>query len=616
MDALYFIPFQFVYDNYYILEYNKDTYDFRFKRRLRYHTPFEGSVGEFLDKYLHDPGQKEYKIALKVRDNAERIINLHEILCESYEVDCEFLLTIASEWIYTSQSSKNIPYYLLDVNQARTYDPEKEMLKVPLRKEVVLKDDKYPQEKDPLWLKGVMLLMRPGSEMMGMMGDDADAESPKEPDDLISATGGSLLARRLNDCQYSVAHERKCNFLARLATSWSSVKRLYALVQGFWTSTTGVVNLAKEFVNQFVAYKKMRDALPYLIGRRSEKAGEFLKAFERIYSSESLKGMDSPTYSDLATEFNCTAEYVRQSVNDTMRICRNVLKEVSVTGGGYAELYDFVEELRRLTKERKMVFVRELYELEKMYSLCDPSTKRFIFDLAEVSEGYIEYTNEQVLVGGAVKVQETRRLMAKLVNILKKHPFPFDLDADLWDMVSEAGLSVKPLPEHYELARAFVEGSRLFEQAADGERYQVKYKYLSTKEACYARILMESDAPSMSKQDIIEEYYRRIGTEMPLSTAPLTVKSEYIQSVGKTGHCVLVEKSKPMEIPQGMQQTIREYVEGMKRPFTLLELEEALKDQGIKLYSKSSIREYIRPYASYSSGLFTPKKKEPTEGKK
>jgi hypothetical protein len=86
--------------------------------------------------------------------------------------------------------------------------------------------------------------------------------------------------------------------------------------------------------------------------------------------------------------------------------------------------------------------------------------------------------------------------------------------------------------------------------------------------------------------------------------------------VGKTGHCVLIEKSKPMEIPQGMQQAIRDYVEGMKRPFTLLELEEALKDQGIKLYSKSSIREYIRPYASYSSGLFTPKKKEPTEGKK
>ena len=83
MDALYFIPFQFVYDNYYILEYNRDTYDFRFKRRLRYHTPFEGSVGEFLDKYLNDPGQKEYKIALKVRDNAERISNLHEILCES-----------------------------------------------------------------------------------------------------------------------------------------------------------------------------------------------------------------------------------------------------------------------------------------------------------------------------------------------------------------------------------------------------------------------------------------------------------------------------------------------------------------------------------------------------
>lgn len=613
MDALYTIPFKFVYDNYYILEYNRETYDFRFKRRLRYHTLFDCSVGEFLDKHLDDPGQKEYKIALKVRDNAERIINLYEILCGSYEMDCEFFMTIASEWIYTSQSSKNIPYYLLDVNQARTYEPEKEMLKLPPRKEVEMKETYEPE--DPLWLKVFMRLMTPGIEMLEK--ESAATQRLGEPDEFIYAPGDSLLARRLNDCRYTIAHERKCNFLARLATSWSSVKKLYSLQQGFWTSTTGVMNQAKEFVGQFVAYKKMRDALPYLIGRRTEKAGELLSAFEHIYSSDPLMRMDSPTYSDLAVKFNCTAEYVRQYVNETMRICRDVLREVGVGGRGYAELFDFVDELSCFAKKEKMVFVHHYRELEEISVLCDQPTKRFIYDLAEVNEVYLEYAKENVFVDSSVRVQEIKRLIAKLVNIMKKHPFPFDLEADLWDMVSEAGLSVAPLPEHYELAKAFVEGSRIFEQAADGEKYQIKYKYLSTKEACYARILMESDAPSMSKQDIIEEYYRRTyGGGMPMGSAPLYVKSEYIQSVGKTGHCVLVEKRKPMEIPQSMQQAIRDYVERVGRTFTLLELEEALKDQGIKLYSKSSIREYIRPYASYSSGLFTPKKKGAAESPK
>lgn len=554
MSLLERIPFNFVYENYFVLEYNKEHYDFRFKKRQRYLELYDGSVSEYLDEFLNDATKREYKIAVKVRDNADRICNLYEILYQENDVPLEFYKAVASERIYTSQSCRYMPYYLVDKNCAET---------------PVLK------------------------------GEDSDC--------LISTGKCSSLANRLSECNYSIAHERGCNFLSRLATSWPSIKKLYSLFQKSFSGNDDDILLAlRKFIDEFIKYKSEYDNIPYLIG--TEKGANPLRAksFERMYKYQ--VNVRPYNVGDLSVAMKCSEQNVRTYIVEYFQLCRDIVALLRELGGSYVLLIDFFTQLDRLITEKNVLIISENPSLFDVYKRLDEYSKRFLCDLIQIKEVVVPCCNDVILFKSTESIRVVRSNVMKALELFEKNPLPFDLDFDLELILGKSNLN----EVSRSMIREIVCHSKMFEFANDGKKKQLKYAYLSTNDVRFARILWDNEEHCMSKQDILLEYQKRaklLGEEIncDLNDIPLK-KTEYMESIGKIGIWKLIDFSMPLETTsKGILKAIQKYVTQINRPFTYEEMRCELKNFGFDLYSERTIREYVKTYASLKDGFFIPK---------
>lgn len=554
MSLLERIPFNFVYENYFVLEYYKEHYDFRFKKRQRYLELYDGSVSEYLDEFLNDATKREYKIAVKVRDNADRICNLYEILYQENDVPLEFYKAVASERIYTSQSCRYMPYYLVDKNCTET---------------PVLK------------------------------GEDSDC--------LISTGKCSSLANRLSECNYSIAHERGCNFLSRLATSWPSIKKLYSLFQKSFSGNDDDILLAlRKFIDEFIKYKSEYDNIPYLIGTEKGSNPLRAKSFERMYKYQ--VNVRPYNVGDLSVAMKCSEQNVRTYIVEYFQLCRDIVALLRKLGGSYVLLIDFFTQLDRLITEKNVLIISENPSLFDVYKRLDEYSKKFLCDLIQIKEVVVPCCNDVILFKSTESIKVVRSNVMKALELFEKNPLPFDLDFDLELILGKSNLN----EVSRSMIREIVCHSKMFEFANDGKKKQLKYAYLSTNDVRFARILWDNEEHCMSKQDILLEYQKRakfLGDEINCDVNDIPLKkTEYMESIGKIGIWKLIDYSMPLETTsKGILKAIRKYVTQINRPFTYEEMRCELKNFGFDLYSERTIREYVKTYASLKDGFFIPK---------
>ena len=382
MATLSTIPFDFIWDNYFILSHSINCdgqHVFKFKGSgRRYNEHKDGSIAENIGDFTDN-------MAKRIRKEEERICNLYEIFYEN-EMECAFFEKIAKDWIFA-------------------------------------------QRKDE-WISRIF-----------RTNEDSLAGGSVGENDLlvVQDDNRSPLAQQLINCRYTLSDEDNCSLLARLATQWSYVKDLYRIQQKYFSQHDGVdVNtMIRSFVNNFVKYKSEYDRITSSLGRSSSETGKILSAFKCRY--EYSHGIEPSEKSMLAENFDI--DHIGEKFVGVLKQCEILLEYQKIIEGPYSALAEFIKSVRCRIDSDKILFIKEIPEIKDL----DNYSKNFLYEMIGVYEKEIDYTNDVVLLKNS-DIGCVRGLYSDMVEVLRMYPFSFNPESDLERLFVRKKSLLKNLP--------------------------------------------------------------------------------------------------------------------------------------------------------------------------
>lgn len=261
MATLSTIPFNFIWDNHFILSYSitPRNHQFRFTIGRMDKEHIDGSIADNIDN-----GAFTDDMVRRINSQKERVCNLYEILYDN-QMECAFFEKIAKDWILAQETDR--------------------------------------------WISRIF-----------RTNEDGLAGGSVGENDLlvVQDDNRSPLAQQLVNCRYTLSEEKSCHFLARLATQWDNVKTLYSIQSYFGQHDADDVNtMIRSFVGNFVKYKSAYDNIPSILGRNRGDANDLaaiLRAFRCRY--EYMQGREPSDYIDrgfgkILEQCECLLEYQR-----------------------------------------------------------------------------------------------------------------------------------------------------------------------------------------------------------------------------------------------------------------------------------------------------------------
>ncbi len=382
MATLSTIPFDFIWDNYFILSHSINCdgqHVFKFKGSgRRYNEHKDGSIAENIGDFTDN-------MAKRISKEEERICNLYEIFYEN-EMECAFFEKIAKDWIFA-------------------------------------------QRKDE-WISRIF-----------RTNEDSLAGGSVGENDLlvVQEDNRSPLAQQLINCRYTLSDEDNCSLLARLATQWSYVKDLYRIQQKYFSQHDGVdVNtMIRSFVNNFVKYKSEYDRITSSLGRSSSETGKILSAFKCRY--EYSHGIEPSEKSMLAENFDI--DHIGEKFVGVLKQCEILLEYQKIIEGPYSALAEFIKSVRCRIDSDKILFIKEIPDIKDL----DNYSKNFLYEMIGVYEKEIDYTNDVVLLKNS-DIGCVRGLYSDMVEVLRMYPFSFNPESDLERLFVRKKSLLKNLP--------------------------------------------------------------------------------------------------------------------------------------------------------------------------
>lgn len=334
MATLSTIPFNFIWDNYFILSYTitPRNHQFHFATGRMDKEHRDGSIA-----YNIDNGAFTDNMVRRINSQKERVCNLYEILYDN-QMECAFFEKIAKDWILAQETDR--------------------------------------------WISRMFRTNEDGLAGGGVGENDLL---------VVQEDNRSPLAQQLVNCRYTLSEENSCHFLARLATQWSYVKDLYRIQQKYFSQhdADDVNTMIRSFVGNFVEYKSAYDKIPSILGRNRGDANDLaaiLRAFRCRY--EYMQGREPSDRSTL------DVDYIGREFGKILEQCECLLEYQRIIKGPYSALAEFIKDVRCRIDSNKILFIKEIPEINGL----DNYSKNFLYEMIGVYEKEIDYTNDVVLL--------------------------------------------------------------------------------------------------------------------------------------------------------------------------------------------------------------------------
>lgn len=384
MATLSTIPFNFIWDNYFILSYTitPRNHQFQFKTGRMDKEHRDGSIA-----YNIDNGAFTDNMVRRINSQKERVCNLYEILYDN-QMECAFFEKIAKDWILAQETDR--------------------------------------------WISRMFRTNEDGLAGGGVGENDLL---------VVQEDNRSPLAQQLVNCRYTLSEENSCHFLARLATQWDNVKTLYRIQSYFGQHNADDVNtMIRSFVGNFVKYKSAYDEIPSILGRNRGDANDLaaiLSAFKCRY--EYSHGIEPSEKSMLAENFDI--DHIGEKFVGVLKQCEILLEYQKIIEGPYSALAEFIKSVRCRIDGDKILFIKEIPEIKDL----DNYSKNFLYEMIGIYEKEIDYTNDVVLLKNS-DIGCVRNLCSDMVDVLRMYPFSFNPESDLERLFVRKKSLLKNLP--------------------------------------------------------------------------------------------------------------------------------------------------------------------------